>query len=478
MALAAVAVLWPASCAVPLGPGYEVQKQEVRVDFAPAGSPIVQVNAEYRLKNTGNQPLPSLELRLPGRRFHVSDLVVTWDGTAIAPIISPDNPRDSLLQFTNPWAMTTSHALRLAFTIDQPAGANGSTLAADAFFLPEGSWSPELVPSRGLFAFGGVPPNNWDLTVVVPQNFRVHSSGESKHVSRKQDRVAVRFEQTSKNLYPFVVAGRYADSALGHGERTIHLWTRSHPNTQILADASGELARELDVYDAVFGTRGKQPAPIWIVECPAASGCVTGREAPFLEFFGEQFGAANAEMISFNTAVVDMSGESSHIAAIVAPSLAASWLGYGRNPGFFEQKAPLSALPLFAAALAREAVSGPSARVDMIRRALAQVPEKPQTRTEDDPRVLRAKSFLFFYALRDRYGPDVFRNAVQHMLSARRGVGFDLDDFIAAFEQETHQNIAAMVRLWMKHPGVPQEFRDRYGETSAAAAPNPEEKQP
>jgi len=113
----------------------------------------------------------------------------------------------------------------------------------------------------------------------------------------------------------------------------------------------------------------------------------------------------------------------------------------------------------------------------MIRRAMAQIPEKPQHKGEqENPGVLRAKSFLFFYALRDRYGADVFGRAVRHMLSARQGVGFDLADFISAFEQETHANIAEQVRLWMKHPGVPQEFRDRYGEASAAATPTSEEK--
>jgi len=54
------------------------------------------------------------------------------------------------------------------------------------------------------------------------------------------------------------------------------------------------------------------------------------------------------------------------------------------------------------------------------------------------------------------------------MLYARAARGFDLDDLIAAFEQETHQNVAAFVRLWMKHPGVPADFRARY-ENSAAA---------
>jgi len=58
------------------------------------------------------------------------------------------------------------------------------------------------------------------------------------------------------------------------------------------------------------------------------------------------------------------------------------------------------------------------------------------------------------------------------MLDARRGGGFDLDDLIAAFEQEAHQNVAEFVRLWMKRPGVPQDFRARYENSAASASPH------
>jgi aminopeptidase N len=92
--------------------------------------------------------------------------------------------------------------------------------------------------------------------------------------------------------------------------------------------------------------------------------------------------------------------------------------------------------------------------------------------------VVRAKSFLFFYALQQRYGADEFRHAIDHMLSARRGRGFNLDDLIAAFEQETHQNVAEFVRLWMKHPGVPDEFRSRYESSSAALVTTSKENMP
>jgi len=86
---------------------------------------------------------------------------------------------------------------------------------------------------------------------------------------------------------------------------------------------------------------------------------------------------------------------------------------------------------------------------------------------------VRAKSFLFFYALQDRYGRDVFRKAISHMLYARRERDLELSDLIAAFDEETHQGTAEFVRLWMKRPGVPEEFRARYQE-SAASTTKPE----
>jgi len=166
---------------------------------------------------------------------------------------------------------------------------------------------------------------------------------------------------------------------------------------------------------------------------------------------------------------VDLSGGTPKLAAAVAPSLASSWLGYAQNPGFYGQEPPLSAFPAFAASIGREAAEGADLRSETIRRVLRLIPEKTAAHHPEDRIVLRAKSFLFFYALQDRYGREVFRRAVRHILYARRERGLELSDLIAAFEQETNQNVAEFVRLWMKRPGVPDEFRARYGETAATA---------
>ena len=117
-------------------------------------------------------------------------------------------------------------------------------------------------------------------------------------------------------------------------------------------------------------------------------------------------------------------------------------------------------------------------RTNTIRRALTLVPRHADPGKPEDPAIVRAKSFLFFFALQDRYGQDAFSKALRHMLYARGGGGFNLDDLIAAFEQETHQNVAEFVRHWMKHPGVPDDFRARYDGSTGAIASNPKETTP
>jgi hypothetical protein len=220
----------------------------------------------------------------------------------------------------------------------------------------------------------------------------------------------------------------------------------------------------------MFGARDKASHQLWIVECPALPGCFAGTASNYSKLISEENETTSAEMASSDSLMVDLSGGAPEIATGAAPSLASSWLGYGQNPGFFEQDPPLSALPAFAAARGREAVQGSQVRAETIRRALRVIPLNGEPHQPEADTVIRAKSLLFFYGLQDLYGQAVFDNALRHMLYARRGGGFDLDDLISAFEQEAHQNVAQFVRRWMKHPGVPADFRARYENSAEAIA--------
>jgi hypothetical protein len=471
---------WAAACTAAFGPGYTIEKQEIRVQFVGDSQPSIRVEADYRLRNTGNQPLSLLELRLPGRRiFHFVDPHAEWDAQALAFETSVANPRNVQLTFPQPWTVSTTHTLHLSVEL-QPADAAGGGLsfAPDAFYLPAEGWSPQLLPSRGIFATGGVPPKSWLLTLRVPEGFLVHASGRQAKSSRAGGEQIIRSIQRPKDGYPFVIAGRFRATRLSAGPETINLWTRAQEDAADSRQTVDSLVKSVAAYNAMFGNRREESHQLWVVECPVAAGCFTGSASNYSKLILQDSEKLSAQMASLDSVMVDLSAGAREIAAAAGPPLASSWLGYGQNPGFFEQDPPLSALPAFAASRGREAVQGPEVRTETIRRALGLVPVHSGPKKSEDDAIMRAKSLLFFYGLQDRYGQDTFHKALSHMLYARRGGGFDLDDLIAAFEQETHENVAEFVRRWMKHPGVPDDFRARYENAAGAIATNTKETTP
>src|SRR5579883_2682139 len=418
------------SCVAPLGPGYIIEDQQIRVHFLPGPEPRIRIEAEYKLKNTGNQAIPALEMRLPGRRFHLTSKQFLWDSSELTPVQFSWNPRVSVVPLPDKWAISERHIARFHFECAPPENeASGPGFAGDAFLL----------------------------------------------AARNGSEQTVRATQTPGDHAPFVIAGRYASSEIAEGKQQIHLWTRSKQEIATLKRAGEQIAATMDVYNKTFGTRASVNAPLWIVECPAAPNCFPNFNPRREGLLGE--GSSSAEMISADTLVVDLSAGMPKLAIAVAPSLAASWLGYGQNPGFYDQTPPLSALPLFAAALGRESLEGAAYRAETIRRALRAVPKnaeqhsaKASPPTQESQEIVRAKSLLFFYGLQDHFGSKALSSALTEMLAARRGRGFNINDLIAALWDRTGEDAAEFERIWMKRPGVPEEFRQRYEGASAITA--------
>lgn len=467
--IALAAAICGFGCTAALGPGYSIDKQEIEVHFIPAPEPTIHIDATYQLRNDGIRPLNVLELRLPGRRrFHFADPQVEWDGHSVTLDISPDNRRNSILNLQNAWMVSDSHVLKLSVEYKQAGkGEHNFSFALDAFFLPSEGWSPQLMPARGAFAKGGIPPAKWQMTIRVPQDFLVHASGEKPKKSKSNGEQVIRYTQRPKDGYPFVIAGRYVASKFKADPDTVTLWSRAEQNTDALRQSAQGLASAMKAYDGMFGKRVQNSRDLWLVECPVVDSCFSTAASYFSGMINDPGTKPTAEMASLDTVMVDLSNGAPDVVAAAGPSLASTWLGYGQNPGFYEQDPPLAALPAFAAIRGREAAGGPQIRTTAIRRALKDVPLEGQPGKESD-NVVRAKSLLLFFALQDRYGQKAFSDALSHMLYARRRGGFDITDLISAFDQETHQNVGEFVRHWMKRPGVPQDFRSRYeGETSA-----------
>src|SRR5205823_9733177 len=155
-----------------------------------------------------------------------------WDKHSLTLDTSPANPRDVLLTLPQAWKVSQAHNLHLSVEYQRPGSdENDLSFASDAFFLPAQGWSPELLPARGLFATGGVPPDTWYLVVQLPDGFLLHTSGHVKphglKTSRNVRTQVFRALQDPKDGYPFVIAGRFTAATLNAGRQNVNLWTRT-----------------------------------------------------------------------------------------------------------------------------------------------------------------------------------------------------------------------------------------------------------
>ena len=134
MLLIGAAACFLGGCTAAFGPGYSIDKQEIRVHFVPTPDPNILIEADYNLRNSGNQPLDELEIRLPGRRrFHFSNARATWDGASLTIAESPDNDRNELLKLPQAWVISSVHKLHLSVELQSgDNGASGLSFAADA----------------------------------------------------------------------------------------------------------------------------------------------------------------------------------------------------------------------------------------------------------------------------------------------------------------------------------------------------------
>ncbi len=247
-----------------------------------------------------------MDVRLPGPLFYSEGTWISWDGLVLSPSLSTDHPRDTVLNFPQAWAKGSTHALHFSYQLLAASeGDDPAVISADAFCLPAEAWAPQLPPPRGVLGFGGVPPGKWDLLVSVPQEFLVHASG-GKQKCGKEHGGQCRFRQSSADLAPFVIAGRYLEFHQGSLQsQQVHIWTRAQRDPGSLAKESESFAQALAAYDALFGTPDKSRAALWIVDCPVGSGRRTSRQSGYSKLLFGTDPEASWEMCSPETVLDD-----------------------------------------------------------------------------------------------------------------------------------------------------------------------------
>jgi hypothetical protein len=456
-----------AGCAVPLGPRYTIQKQNLELRFVSSPEPHLAVHSTYQLLNSGNQPLESLRVVVPSAQdFHRAWTSAHWNDQTIAPkeirAASSNEYGDTAeLHFPEAWQPKQKRTLILEY--DLSSGSHlGSSLAVSQctfFAYPEG-WNPSLLPPRQILGVGGAPPKNWTISVRVPAGFLVHASGTAGKRSTSGGDWIYSFTQQPYGFAPFVAGGQYVETKIGSNGRDVRLWMHQPVDPVVAQNLAVSVSTRVRYYETEYRAPEKGGRPIRLLECVIpthAFGC-----------------GALAETILVDQAWVARGLAEKNFYDDANFELAYTWFGGIARVAFDQFPLPMDALAPYAGWEAQAVEEGGDARAGRIRNLIADFDKRSGECQEKIVLPLAAgsagctysaawtKSALLFFALEDKIGRGPFHEALKSMLADRRGQDIGLADLIAALDAKSREPLGPFVRQWLKHPGIPEEFRTRY----------------
>ena len=481
-ALLVVALICLSSCAVPLAPGYQIEKQSMTVRFVPGNPPHLAIRAQYRIANVGTAPLDSIELGLPSEKgFGLANLRVKIDGREVTPQRESSQtsapaegetaaaetwPETWRISFESHWSRRQRKNLVLAYDLAAtPAPDPRISIASNAFYLNDSGWFPGPISAKALFAKDVTRPDPSDLIVSVPADFVATASGEPRGTHKAGDETELRFRLHKDDFDPYVVAGQYTKQFVSSAN--VIFWSTG-PLPANLQQPGDALAQTFRFYVHLFGPLPRANSTIYVINTatnPTQLDFVTPWQdvPPSTIFTGQTLSNS-----SFAAAFPDLSAEE---------SLAATWLIHFVTP---RPEAWLLAygLSAYAAELAEQARAGGPLRTAEISSWLSKfdatsklVVERPLiSLTPTDPfaprRLAEDKIVLFFFALEDKCGRENVEHAIAHMVYALRGQEYGYSDFRVALEQECHQDLSSVFAIWLDQKGIPADFRARYDKSN------------
>jgi hypothetical protein len=465
-----------AGCAVSLGPGYTIQKQTLEVRFVPSPEPHLAVHSTYQLVNSGNQPLESLRVAVPSAQaFHRASISARWNDRTIAPqevgtASSSEYGDTAELRFPESWQPKQKRTLILEYNLSSGSHL-GSYLAVSpyTFFAYPESWNPSLLPPKGIFGAGGVPPKKWTISVRVPSGFLVHASGAIGKRATSDGDWIYSFTQQPHGFAPFVAGGQYVETKIDSSGRDVRFWMHKPVELGVAQNTAASVSTRARYYATEYGTPASGARAIRFLECviPAQNfGCGALPETILVDQAWVARGLAEQKFY-----------DDANFA------LAYTWFGGMARVAFDQYPLPMDALAPYAGWEAQAVEDGGGgARAERIRSLIADFDKHAATCQEKIVLPLAAgtggctysaawtKSGLFFFALEDKIGCSPLHRALKSMLADRRGRDIALEDLIAAMDAESREPLGPSVRQWLKHPGIPEEFRARYSMPVAPVA--------
>ncbi len=476
---AACAVVWlfvMSACAAPLAPQYRIVKQTFEIRFVPGGNPEIKIHNVYTLQNSGTADLDFVDVVFPAAKMYGrTNLSVESAGRTLAPAELPleyqqDSPGALRLALEPRWLQKEKRDLIVDYSFSAPrAGGEEFALGPQTFHLGARGWLPVFLPPNHILAATPARPDKLGYTVRVPSDFTVLARGSA--ASRKQDGgdTIYRFDLEKRDLGPYVVAGHYTPSNQNKQSTDAIFWTikdlPQNPSSQ-----PNHFAVAWSVLQKNFGEiDNKREGAPYLVEAPSleADGNLSG-DAAFAAFPGG---------VLLNPAALGLGPDNEIFTERVERGLARTWFDDALQPAPFAALAIGDGLPAYATIVIDEAAGGDSARQKRIATLLhsydvahdqLKAPEKSivatiPTDSVEQRRIAEAKAPLLFVALEDACGAAAVRRGLAQVIELLRGREVSVNDVRAAIEYTTGKNLAEPFRIWLYNPGIPSDFRTRYG---------------
>lgn len=461
----------------PLGPGFLFSARQAEIRSSTAAPDQLHIRVTDHFNNAGDRSLHSLEVRVPeDPSYGVRNLMMTADGNKVSMESIPNLlPRTINAAFDPVWEQQQSRKVVTEWDLVPLPSASGSLAAsAAAFYIADNSALPLWQTPFGFFTLGGPDPVNEILTVSAPADFRVVAPGKPVKVQNPPSGAEVSHSfriNPLQDFLPFVVAGRYEEQIINARHGPVSFWTFHPLDPKQARTAADRLSSTMQAYGDFFGPVSKVRAVPHIVESPG--------QLP------NEFDDNNTGGTSFPDGVLLDSralaqGISNEATLELAEfELARTWFGWRVRPQPEEQILMGRGAGLFGLVIAAEA-RGQDQRARMVESLLDRydaalrvaedgrmlVPPTEVSRTERNSTGYRAA--LFLVALEDLCGHDNLRTALHDVIAARGHSDAGYEDLRSALEDASHRDLAEMFRTWLIRPGIPDDFRARYGKPSTS----------
>jgi hypothetical protein len=464
-------------CVQPLGPGFLFSARQTAIRASTAAPGQLHVRVVDHLNNVGDRPLHSLEVHMPqDPSFGVRNFQMIVDGNKVSTESNANlDPRMIRAAFDPAWEQQQPREIVTEWDlIPVPSAAGNLVASASAFYIADDAALPLWQPPFGVFTKGGPDPLDEVLTVSAPADFRVFAPGKPVKVMNPPLGIEVSRSFRVKPLedfLPFVVAGRYEEQVINARGGAVSFWTFHPLNPQQARTAADRLASTMQAFRDFFGPSSKGKAVAHIVESPA--------QLP-IEFDGNDAGAASfPEGVLLDSRALAQGISNEATLELAEFEFAHTWFGWRVRPQPEEQVLMGRGVGLFGLVIAAEA-RGHDQRARMIESLLDRydvargvaadgrmlVPSAGISRAERISTGYRAA--LFLVALEDLCGHDNLRTAFRDVVATRGNSDVGYEDLRAALENSSRRDLSEMFRTWLIRPGIPEDFRARYGKPSIA----------